>query len=358
MADYQLLWADLLTGEVQGEVPAETATFSHVLNAPGACNLTIPLRPNKPGQVATLTESTFAPGRTSIFVARDSVLIWGGILWSVEADVEQNSLVANANGFHSYFRKRLLRADLTYAATEQVDIAVALLDYALAQPGGSVPVTTTTATASGVTRDRTFYDYERKNIGELVEQLAAVHNGFDFRYEPRWDGNALGVNFLTSYPKTGRTTSIVLELGSNVELLSLTNDGSNMANRADAVGGGQGPDTPIRTATDTALLSTVPLLEDVTSHTDVTEGATLQSYADARLDRGRRSIKIPTVRLAKNSIPGLGDYLIGDQVRVKGSYGYLSVDDRFRITGITVSVPSTGDEAVELTLAPIGAFSE
>jgi hypothetical protein len=358
MSDYRFLWADLLTGDVQGEVPVESASFSHILNAPGACGLTIPLRSNKPGNVATLTESSFAPARTSIFVSRDDVLLWGGILWSVDADVEQNALTANATGFHSYFRKRLLRIDKTYAATEQVDIAVDLLDYAIAQPGGMVPVTTTTAAATGVTRDRTYWEYERKNIGELIEQLSAVQNGFDFRYEPRWDGSSLGVNFVVSYPRTGRNTDIVLELGANVELLSLTNDGTQMANQVDALGGGQGPDTPIRTARDTSILSTYPLLEDVTSHTDVISGDTLQEHAEARLDSGRRAIKIPTVRLSKGSIPGLGDYVIGDQVRVKGSYGYLDVDDSFRITGITVAVGSTGDEVVDRSLAPVGAFSE
>lgn len=357
MTSYRFLWADLLTGEVQGEVPLESASFGWILNAPGPITLTLPLRPNRPDKVATLTESTFAPGRTSLFVLRDNVPLWGGILWTVSASVEDNTLVAEGEGFLSYFRKRFLKVSKDYEGVEQTAIATDLLEYALAQPGGSIPVTMD-ATATGVTRDRSFHAFERKNIGEAVEQLSQVRDGFDFRFEPYWDGNTLAARFVTSYPQTGRPTNYVLELGSNVELLALTNDATTMANSADAFGGGDGPDIPYRNAVDTSVLSSYPLLEDVVSHSDVTVGATLKGYAEARLDKGRRPIKIPTVRLTKTAIPGIGDYVVGDRVRVKGTHGYLSVDDTFRITGLQVGLTTEGDEQADLTLAPLGAFSQ
>jgi hypothetical protein len=358
MADYRILWADLKTGAVQGEVPAESFTYSHIRNAPGACSIVLPLRPNRPDQVATLTESSFAPARTSLFVLRDSVPVWGGILWTIQADVETNSLTASGEGFLSYFRKRFLRGTYHYYSVEQVLIAQSLLTHALEAPGGEIPVSVDTATGTDVIRTRVYYGYERKNVGEAVEQLAAVRNGFDFTFAARWDGDALGVDFLTSYPNTGRTTEHVLELGSNVELLSLSDDGTGMANQVDAVGGGSGYDLPIRTATDTSLLSAYPLLQAVGAHSDVIEEDTLQEYADARLIQGRRSIKIPKVRLSQGSIPSIGAYLVGDQVRVRGAYGYLSIDDFFRITAIEVAVGQNGDESANLTLAPVGAFDE
>lgn len=357
MTGYRLLYADLLTNTLHGELPVESISYSDVLNAPGAIRATLPLRPHRPDAVATLTEATLAPGRTALYVERDGVVLWGGILWTLDLDVDANAAVLAGEGFHSYFRRRYVRATLAFAGTDQAHIAKTLVDYAQAVPGGNLGIDTSGITAHGVPRDRTYPAYERANVGEALEQLAAVQGGFDFRYPCDWTGGGISRRLVLSHPATGRRTEHVFALGANVELLSLAIDATTLAFQVDAIGQGEGDDQLLRTAADPSALGTYPLLDDVLSHTDVSVEATLDAHAARRLARGRTPLRLPSLRAHSRTVPALGSYVVGDVVHVAGSHGLLTVDGDYRITTVAVDVDDTGAEAITLTLATLDVFT-
>jgi hypothetical protein len=115
MADYRYLAHDLRTGALLGELPLAGVSYGRRLNGAGTLSATITL-----GQRTTLGTSldriildAVTPTRTAIFVARDDVLVWGGLLWEhPDYDSATRTLSIGAAEFWSYFRRRRLRADL------------------------------------------------------------------------------------------------------------------------------------------------------------------------------------------------------------------------------------------------------
>lgn len=352
MSNWRLLWGSLKTGEVYGELPAESGSYANALNTPGSFSVTLPLRVTG----GTVDSTTFSVGSTVVFFERDGVPMFGGIVWGITADAGNNNMVAQGEGFFSYLSRRYLRPSKSYSNIEQVDIAADIISDPLELLGPDFPLTLSPVD-TGVLRDRSYNGTERKSIADIISELAATINGFDFSFEPRYDGAKLGWTFTTTWPKTGRVTDLVLELGSNVDLLGLTQDGTRMANFVTATGAMQSGYRLEATAVDLPARDSYPVLEDVVSYPDVVLVNTLDEYAHYRLNEGRRPINRVSVLLANGAVPSLGGFLVGDRMRVKGSYGWLNIDEQFRLTEISVSIDSNGQEDTSLTLAPIGAFS-
>lgn len=350
MAQYRYLVGDLITGTLREEMPFSGVTYSQVLNAPGAFQATIGLRHPK------ATRANLDPGRTVIYVERDGVLLWGGILWSAEGSADDSKITIRGEGFWSYFRRRALRTTKTYTGVDQFAIAQDLINWAQSQPGGDINVAVGAET-SGVARDRTYNDWERKNIGETIEQLSAVENGFDFAVDVDYGaGGAMVRTFRPSYPRRGRDTSTVFELGTNVGGFSQIVDATIQANQIDVIGAGEGSSMLIATVTDTDAVPPYPLLDDVLSYKDVTEIDTLEGHGNAAL--AARATPVETIPTIAQFGPdtGLGSYITGDEVTVRGAAGFIDIDQRARIIEIAVKVDEQSSEQVDIALQPASDF--
>jgi hypothetical protein len=358
MATYRYLLTDVLNPGVRlAELPFESATYTHVLDAPGAFSGTMGLQ--QPAKLAGVLAEQLQLGQVSLWVERDGVIVWGGILWTSDADIDAGTITYAGEGWHSYFRRRVLRARKVYVQQDQTtQIAKNLIDYAQSFLGGSISVDTSGVQATGVLRDRTYESYERKNIGEAVDQLAAVENGFDFRYDSAYTtGGDLSVRFLTSYPPTGRHTEIVLEVGKQLAALGIKTDGTSLATNVDAIGAGEGDIKLLATVSDPGLLGVYPMLDDVVSFTDVSVQATLTGHARKRLSQGASPVVIPSVEWDPSLEPVIGSFLAGDIVTVRGGVGIAQLDSLFRITTIEVSVDDAGGETGKLSFAGLESFS-
>ena len=351
---YRVILTATRTGKAVAELPVESFRFTETLNAPGSAEVVLALEPQH--GAPTITPADIEPVNASVFVERDGVPMWGGIVWTYEASVEDMTLTLNAEGPLSYFRRRYLTTTKTYAQVSGPRIAADLLEWAQSQPGGWIGVDTSTAKDEGQPRDRTYYDYERVNIGEAVENIAAVRGGFDFRFAPRaWTATSWGWAFTTSYPPTGRETPRVFTLGGNAEVRGHTVDGTTVANNVDAVGAGEGESLPIENDRDPALAlgrSAYPRLDDVLSLSDVREAPTLRDHARRRRGRGTKATAIPDLVVDPAL---LGSFALGDRVGVVGSLGLLRLDGRYRVTEVTVEVAPDA-EAVSLAFAPVEVF--
>jgi hypothetical protein len=358
VATYRYLLTDVLNASVRlAELPFESATYSHVLNAPGAFSGTMGLQ--QPAKLAAVLTEQLQLGQVSLWVERDGVIVWGGILWTSDADIDAGTITYAGEGWHSYFRRRTLRARKVYLAQDQTtQIAKNLIDYAQSFLGGSIGVDTSGVAATGVLRDRTYEAFERKNIGEAVDQLATVENGFDFRYDSIYDNGNLSVRFLTSYPPTGRHTEIVLEVGKQLAALGIKTDATSLATNVDAIGAGEGDIKLLATVSDPGLLGIYPMLDDVVSFTDVSEQATLTGHARKRLAQGASPVVIPNVEWDPSLEPVIGSFLAGDIVTVRGGMGIAQLDGPFRITTIEVTVDDAGGETGKLSFAGLESFSD
>lgn len=355
MAAYRYLLADLATNQLLAELPL-TVSYEHVLNSPGSIEGRLALV--QPAALHTVLAPLLpgSLGKLAIYVERDGVIVWGGIPWTASADLDAGTMTLRGEGFLSYFRRRVLRATKTYAQVDQALIARDLLDWALAYgPGPSI--STAAVATTGVLRDRSWQAYERPWIGQLIEDLAAVEGGFDFRFDSAWSSGSITTRFLTSYPNTGRLTDLVFEVGKQITAAGLSVDGTMLVTHVDAIGAGEG-DLAIRASVaDPAMLAAgYPVLDDVVSATDVSILATLDAKARHRLRRGHAPISVPGLVVDPSLDPVLGSYLVGDVVTVRGGAGLAALDGRYRITGIRVDVDDSGAETAHLSLATLDIY--
>lgn len=343
-----------------GEIPVTSLNFSEVLNAPGACRFTFPLDLSD-DDASVITTETLAPARSAIWVLSDGVVLWGGVLWVTSYDVTAGTVSCTAEGFLSYFRRRLLRETLTFTAEEQTTIAKELIDWAQAQSGGDLGVDTSEMEQTGtqqILRTRTrYYDFERHTIGELIENLAAVRDGFDFRFIPYLDpDDGFQVRVTTSRPQTGRVTNLIFDLDRSASQASVTIDGGEIANSVDVTGTGEGRDLVIVNAVDPGKLSSYPLLDAVEARSDVIETSTLSDIAAARLLADSTPIEIPALTMRADQEPKLGTYVVGDNVIVRMNAGILATDARCRITSYTVKWAANAPVEVTFTFTPATRF--
>jgi len=305
---------------------------------------------------ATVLPADIVPGGTGLYVERDEVIMWGGILWTTQADVAGDTFVLNGEGFLSYFRRRVIRTTQSWPSGEyQENIASELIDYAQLVAGGDIDIVTSSVSA-GKVRNRTYLSEERKSIGDAIEQLAAVDDGFDFDFVSAWVADALTTTFTTTYPNTGRATSYIFELGTNVSVMGVSKDGTTIVSSAEAIGAGLGDEAIIGVATNAALHSQYPRLEAVETFSDIRDYDTLGLHAERRLKRGSGPMESISLKVFADTLPALGAYMVGDLVEVRGTYGFIDIDSTYRIMEIGVAVNEDGAEQITLGLVQKDVF--
>ena len=123
-AVYRYITTDLLTGEVLAEIPMQGVSWGRALRRAGQFNASIPVI----AATAHLNiyKSTL-PGRTALYILRNDVCVWGGIIWSREYDAENRTLDVSGSEFISYFYRRFVWKSL-------LDSSTGLGLYAMSQP--------------------------------------------------------------------------------------------------------------------------------------------------------------------------------------------------------------------------------
>ena len=102
-AEYRYFTTNLLSNDVLAEIPFKSVSFERALNSAGTFSGTIPVLPSNTGM--DLYNSTM-PGKTGLYIVRDGVCVWGGIIWSRSYNVVDRSLNVNASEFTSYLYHR------------------------------------------------------------------------------------------------------------------------------------------------------------------------------------------------------------------------------------------------------------
>jgi len=320
----------------------------------------MPISAASPGRLSgevdspELSSATFATdGRTSIYVLRDGIFEWGGVMWGLQADLESGTMLISASGFLSYFDRRLINADVSYASVEQADILASLVAAAEAETGGSIGVASQTV-ATGTLRDRNYLASDLKTVGDAMRNLSRVGGGIDFYIDAAWDGSIIQKTLRSSFPQTGRVTGAVIDLDANVAGGNVSINGSKVITRSTATGDGSAANA---VAANLALEAAVPRAEGVEAHPSVSEAATLAGHAARMLGRGVAELKILTLVMQDGVEPVVGSLLMGDVITVRGAVGFIDVEGLYRVTGISVAVDDSGSEVMTVTLASQEAWA-
>lgn len=355
---YRYIAADLRTGQKIAELPLTGVKYQKVLNGAGTLSCAMTLPNSNPTLAQILVDAT-TPTRRALYIDRDGVIMWAGIIWTRRYDTATSVCDLQGAELWSLFKRRRISDLETFTAIDQCTIAENLITYTQAKTGGSIGVVNAGVT-SGVTRTRTYLAADLKPVAEAIEQLAAVSNGFEFAIDTDYQSGVITNTFRCSYPRRGRaagTNGHVFEVGRNVAAFQWNEDGTSAANTVYAVGADSGTGAIRSTGTGTtAVTAGYPLLEDNVSYTDVTVQATLDAHATAEVTASEYPIELPQMVVRADMNPVLGEYIVGDEVRIRIQPNEdprfpMGLDRYNRIVAYSVDVPDTGEgENVTLTL--------
>jgi len=110
---YRYFLTDLLTNQVISEVPFKGVSFERANKRAGGFSGTIPFIEATKG--IDLYEATM-PGRTGLYVVRNNVCVWGGIIWSRSYDAASRNMSVEGAEFISYLYHRQIWQTLQYGS--------------------------------------------------------------------------------------------------------------------------------------------------------------------------------------------------------------------------------------------------
>jgi hypothetical protein len=360
---YRYLFVDLLSNTIIGELPLTGVGFTQQLNQAGTLQghlLLSGVNANK----FNVDPSTI-PAHCGIYVDRDGILVWGGVIWGRTYNSTSQTLTFSAQEWISYFDHRRVTQDVEFTNIDQLVIAKTLIENAQAAPYGNINVGYNSAgqTTSGVLVSRTYYYYEFKNVFQAIQDLSRQSDGFDFVIDVGYD-NITGLPvkyFNTYYPRSGEIYSagnlnipVFIFPAGNIVEYEYPEDGSVVANTVYALGAGSNEGKLLATGQDTArLLEGWALLETTANYSDITDQTVLDNLATAQSLATSYPPVVLKVVVPAYVDPVFGTYAVGDDTRIiiTDSRFPNTLDEIYRIVGLTVQPGEDGPERVTLTLA-------
>jgi hypothetical protein len=277
---------------------------------------------------------------SDLLVYRDHRLVFRGRIGATSdtLDGTTHTVQLSAVDYRGLLDRRIVHSAVTYTGVDQSQIAWNLINTSQGLSGGDVGITRGPTWNHGVTRTR---NYEAgKSIGEAIQQLGNVIDGFEWEIDPE-------LRFRTWQPQRGAARDFVAEYGNTVDSVSRGVDPSEYANVVRFAGD---PDTTTAVTEVAADIATRPegRFEVALGDTELKVQQTIQNRADRQL--AVRGVIRPSYSLGlrPGKWQGPDQLWIGDTLRVVVRSGRLDVNTVDRVEEITVSV---GDvEQVDVTI--------
>lgn len=359
MHNYRYLICDLLTNEVNLEVPCYGVSYGREINKASDGTFSINLdRTDYSNQ--DVIDAT-VPGKTVMYIDRGGKLIWGGIVWSRTYQAQAKVLSYTMQTFESFFYKCVISPSLLYTDRDQRNILCELLLDA--QQGNQTDLGVTLPTGypftGGTIRSVNFYKYDNWTYGKAFDYLAEYDEGLDWTIDVYYDGNGVPRKRLLVDDMLGAESivnkGLVFEYPGNISNYYWPENASRGAVTMYGVGAGEGT-AQLRTSWENAdlLLAGFPNLQDIYINQDVSIAATLLTQTRQAADLARIPITVPTIQIDPDKEPQIGSWAIGDTARlvIQDPRFPEGKDTSVRILGYTAAPPSSdGAEQCQLIIA-------
>lgn len=291
-------------------------------------------------------QNVLAVYQNEVRVKRGLNYICGGQLSYIESRINQDRQVieVRATGFLNLFKDRYTDVERIFTAEEATTIASTLIDESQALDNGDFGVTMGVMATVG-DHDRT---YRRTNIKDALQALTRVQtNAFDFEFT--YD------KVFNTYESIGSNRpDIIFEFPGNIKSIGVPLDATGVANQIIVLGSGFGEEAAIQvTVDDEASQLNYKLRQKIITPNSVQEADTLTDHGNAELSAWSVPFELPSIEVDGNLVPYVGDYGIGDRVRVRiENYKMLEhIDAVYRIEKIDISVDDNDNENVKLYLS-------
>lgn len=361
MPEYTYRFAGLLSDADLCELELTNVRFDRRIIQPGSFTATIPVT----NQDTATQVKKIVPTRTIVHVYRDAD-IWGTyIIWSVKMRSSVHGPVTvdiQGATLESWLDKRIIDVDLTYNDVDQFDIARDLLDQAQT---GWTPYEANAdlniiaqSNDSGVLRDRTYYVTDAASVGQRLQELAKVDNGFEYIIHTYVDVDA-GARireFVLATELGSENLELVYTYPGSITSYDITYDGTDAATawwtRGDTINDDATETSfPLMTGgpvlADQWLESGFPHMDKVVDYSSVTVLDTLEDYAAWWRDNHSGVVAVPVVEISTNegtiipptALGTMAKFTIVDEMFALGDFSSQN-----RIIGIEVSPPERGSQ--------------
>lgn len=368
-AEYTYLAATVRDNVIIGELPLIGVNATLMLNGVGSFQAAMNWGdPNLSPAVRATFEEASDPARTMVYVIRDGVILGGWIIWGrPDRSLSGNGLVSlTGQSLESWLDHVPIKTDLTFHAStdDQLAIASGLVNHAQTA-WGSIGIELPDNPTSGRMRDRTYLASDNKPVGEALNELSAVIDGFDYAIDYYWGDDGAPHRALTlSYPRRGRSGGIVLEYtddgtgqyGGNIVDYSQPEDGTRVATDVIGYGTGEGESKFTSIGENDDLRDAYPPLVLTPSYSDISIQTTLDDHVTTDAALARSPVVPPTVTLKADAEPVLGSYIVGDDaaIRIDPCPAFPSgVRADWRILSVKIQPPSEGQEYVQITTGEV-----
>jgi hypothetical protein len=348
---YRIVFTDLRSDRVIDTLPVTGLSLDDYIGKTGRLTGTVPI-PNR--DLAARARAALLPGRTGVWVERGRDLWWGGILWTTQLATDTRGYLTaqiQCGGWESYLYRRRLYDTQLAEGVDQFDIVRGLISYVQDAPGGDIGITYDTHT-SGVVRDRTYLRYDHHTIGDLIDDLAAVEDGFEWRVASYRDADGRRVKHLQlGHPilQTG-AADVVLDYPGPIIAYAWPTDATVKANAWQS----RGASTNRNQAADSyPLMSPVlvddadieagwPRLDGTSDYTTVERQATVDAHARADWTAARTPVTVPEITVRPGGV--ISPALLGAtvRIRIRDLWHPAPLDARYRVVGMTVTPPDRG----------------
>jgi hypothetical protein len=302
---YRYFTADLLTGDVLGELPLYGVYMDKQLNTAGNFTGTFRLGTNIEDDVELIGASY--PQRSAIYCQRDGQTVWGGIIWSRTFGSQAGTIQLSAQTFESYIWKVLVSASFT-RNQNQLQTAIDLITTMQAQARCNIGIDTSyVSTTGGYVKLTEVPYYDLKFFGEVFGELASSEDGFDFTINVL-DGPTIDhpiKQLILGQPRIiplDTDSETVYDYPGSITDFYWPESGSDGATDFTVLGAGQGSDMLIANAVwpGAALYARV---DKIFNYKNVLSQTTLNAIAQDIAKTYGPTATVPTITLASDRDP-------------------------------------------------------
>lgn len=366
---------ETMTGRILAEFVPSSGSWSERLNEPDSVSVTVPIYSTD--EQGRDWRNLATPWKHSLAV-EESGRYFGGPIQPHSHDAGSDSLQISASGVRGYFaRRNVLPPEALYTSLVKADgspedaldtnlsgfdlgtIGKRLVEQSVAWPGGGLPIRFEPDRKGS--NKRSYLAIDLKRVDEALNQLTGVVGGPDFAFVLRRASEThfewLMKSGTETRPQLGSTDALVWDLSasdSSGSGLSVDTNPQNMCSLSWATGGRSDDRVLVSRQYDRALVDDgFPLLEAVdTSHTSVSEQATLDGWAKAPLRTGRRPAEFRSFKASLHAPPWLSEYSVGDFCELAISGDRYTPDGLYRHRILEISGDESGDW-VDVTLGEV-----
>ena len=345
-AAYRVKFADALTDAPRDEFSLAGVGLEARIGTAGAGSGHIPIARGDMRTGARIA-AVRASGASAMYVYRNGVPWWGGLLWGkvLTSDERGNPAVAlSAATFESYPDRVQLQTDLpAMTGVDQLAIARSLIDHMQADPAANMRITYDASVMSMVTRDRVLYTAaSRPSYLKMLTDLATLDNGFEFTIQVLTDpttGTRIR-RLRLGYPTLSTGATHRISKPGAILTYSFPEDGTRAATSLMATGSGVNSTVHTNAA---ALAAGYPRLDATTSYGSIADATVLETHAAADLALAAPPVSVPAVRVRLDSTD-LTPQSLGDSVRIsiQDELFPSGITATYRLVGMTIAPPERG----------------